>query len=195
MSNSQASPAYRHQIIPRRGVPAEILSDFGWIDGTFVIPKLNSFVDYLNSTARYVKLKEVAMPGLEPRLPFFALAQDAYTLILPDPNDDQLRSAQPQINTRTHSISCVFASGWVSGKLDTMPSVRVSDFLGQGREFFLLRDCTIQVRSQSKRFVSVVVVNSARILGVSEPTIEDVKDASTKASGHAGWASPFQEIR
>ncbi len=180
MTTAQASTAYKHQIIPRRGVASAILSDFGWIDGTFIIPKLNSFVDYLNSTARYVKLKDVTMPGLAPQLPFFALAQDAYTLILPDARDEHLRSAQTQLNNRTHSISCVFAAGWVSGRLDTMPSVRVSDFLGQGREFFLLRECTIQVRGQSPRLAPIVIVNSARILGVSEPTIEDVKDGRTR---------------
>jgi hypothetical protein len=179
MSTAQASTAFRHQIIPRRGVASVILSDFGWIEGTFVIPKLNSFVDYLNNAQRYVKLTDVTMPGLEPRLPFFALAQDAYTLILPDANDDHLRSANPQAQSRTHSISCVFAAGWVSGSLDTIPSARVSDFLGQGREFFLLRDCAIYVRGQASRRAPIVIVNSARILGVSEPTIEDVKD------GHA----------
>jgi hypothetical protein len=180
MSTAPAGTAFRHQIIPRRGVVSTILSDFGWIDGTFVIPKLNSFVDYLNSSQRYVKLTDVTMPGLEPRLPFFALAQDAYTLILPDANDEHLASAIPHVQSRTHSISCVFASGWISGKLDTIPSARVSDFLGQGREFFLLRDCAIQVRGQAPRLAPIVIVNSARILGVSEPTIEAVKDGHVR---------------
>jgi hypothetical protein len=176
MSTSSTGQAFRHQIIPRRGVVSHILSDFGWIEGTFVIPKLNSFVDYLNTTPRYVKLTDVTMPGLEPRLPFFALAQDAYTLILPNVNDDRLGTANPHPQVRTHPISCVFGSGWISGKLDTIPSARVSDFIGQDREFFLLRDCAIQLRGQAPRLAPMVIVNSARILGVSEPTIEAVKE-------------------
>jgi hypothetical protein len=176
MSVNQDRP-FRHAVAPRRGIASTILSDFGWIDATFVLPKLNSFLDFLNGVARYVKLTDVSMPGLVPRLPFFALAQDAYTLVLPNPHDEQLRSATPLLHPRKHSISCVFQSGWVSGVLETIPSARVSDFLGTGREFFLLRDATIHVRGQASRNASIVVVNSARVLGVSEPTIEAVHHA------------------
>lgn len=168
------STALRFHVAPRRDIDAAVLSDMGWIEGTFVVPKLHGFVDYLNNATGYLKLTRASFAGLEEKLPFLALAQGAYTLVIPSDNDGRLESPPPTVSRKRHRVSCIFSSGWVSGTLETLESLRVSDVLTNSKPFFLLRDCTINVRGVAKR-APLAIVNGACLVGVSEPSIEEVR--------------------
>lgn len=168
------STVVSYGFVPRRDVDAVVLSDMGWIQGTFVLPKMHSFVDYLNQASGYVKLTGASFTGLEEKLPFLALAQGAYTLVLPADRGERLEAPSTMSTRKRHNVSCIFSSGWVSGTLESLPNLRVSDVLTNNKAFFLLRDCTINVRGVAKH-APIAVVNGARLVGVSEPSIETVR--------------------
>lgn len=155
---------------PQREIEGQILSTVGWIKGSFMLPAMRVFAEYLNHPHDFFKLKNVTLPGLEAQIPFFALQRDSVILVLVDAGEGVLGSYDRR---RPADVSCAFNGGVVSGTLHLPQGVRVSDFLLQKQRFFHLTDCTVFVRSAGtsdvRRNQPVAIVNARRVIGVSEP--------------------------
>lgn len=164
----------RFPVAARRKVSASILTEMGWLRGDIVLPRLNSLVDYLNTIDGYLKVTNVQLTGMENPLRFLALSQDAYTLIVPRSEDDRLGSGRVQPEQKATFVSCIFASGWISGALETSRLIRVSDFLTAENRYFALKDCTF-VSGGSRSRIPLAIVNGARLIGISEPAIEQAR--------------------
>lgn len=156
---------------PQREIPAEILSTAGWIRGNFMLPGMRIFSEYLNHPHDFFKLKSVVLPGLENQIPFFALHRDSVIFVVVKPDNGILA---PTERKRPADVSCAFVGGVISGTLNLPAGVRVSDFLHQKQNFFHLTDCTVFLRSPAganeiRRDIPVVIINTRRVIGVSEP--------------------------
>jgi hypothetical protein len=154
----------------QREVVAEMFTTAGWIQGAFQLPALRIFTEYLNHPHDFFKLKNVRLPGVEKPIPFFALHRDSIIFILVQPAEGILG---PSAAKRKTDVSCVFASGVISGTLELVSGVRVSDFLLQKTHFFYLTDCTTYAKvggqNDIRRDVPIGIVNARKVIGVSEP--------------------------
>lgn len=157
---------------PQREVSSSMYTTAGWISGTFMVPKLRHFNDYLNHPHPFFKLKAVRLPGLDKEIPFFVLQRSSIIFIIPDAQDDALVSPIGG-EKMEREVSCAFANGVVSGTLDILKGVRVSDFLMSRAGLFVLRNCSVFVRTGAspdiRHNVPHVMVNADRVIGVSEP--------------------------
>ena len=136
-----------------------------------MLPAMRIFSEYLNHPHDFFKLKDVVLPGLDKQIPFFALQRDSVMLILVEPGEGILSAADRR---RPADISCAFNGGVISGTLNLPQGVRVSDFLLQKQNFFHLTNCSMFMRaaggkSEVSHDLPVVVVNTRRVIGVSEP--------------------------
>lgn len=157
---------------PQRDLPATIYTTAGWISGTFMVPKLRHFNDYLNHPHPFFKLKTVRLPGLDKDIPFFVLQKTSIIFIIPEPGDEALVSPIGGEKIE-REVSCAFANGVISGTLDILKGVRVSDFLMAKAGLFVLRNCSAFLRtpagSDVRHNIAHLMANSERIIGVSEP--------------------------
>lgn len=156
---------------PQREVEARIFSTAGWITGRFMLPAIRIFTEYLNHPHDFLKLKDTTLPGLETQIPFFALQRNSIVFMLVAQTDGILT---PGERKRPADVSCAFNQGVISGTLNLPPGVRVSDFLIHKQHFFHLTDCTTFVRnsagkSEVIRDQPIGIVNTRRVIGVSEP--------------------------
>ena len=164
-----------HLVPPMREVEASIYTTAGWVKGTFVIPKMRNFVDFINQPQDYFKLKDVSLPDIDHPLPFFALQQQSVIFIVPETQEEMLRMTTLAGDKVERDVSCAFSNGIVSGALFVLRNARVSDFLMQRHSFFYLRDCSLYLRTSGhpdiRKGLAMIVVNGNRIIGVSEPRI------------------------
>ena len=152
---------------PRREVQAVVYAAGGWIRGAFVVPKLHALLQHLNTTPHFVKMTNVSLPGLEKKIDFVALRVESFTFIIAQ-DDQALKSGRETIR---QDVSCLFPFGYINGKIETMPGMRVSDFVVANPRYFPLYDCTIRLTGQQPTTEPVVVINAEKILGISQPPI------------------------
>jgi hypothetical protein len=161
----------RYSAPAQRELAASMFTVAGWITGSFLIPKLRHFSDFLNQPQEFFKLKAVRLPGLEKELPFFVLQRNSIIFVVPADDDDLVPAVGGEKLER--EVSCAFANGVVSGTLDVLKGVRVSDFLMSRAGLFVLRNCSTFIRTgatpEVRHNIPYVIVNSERVIGVSEP--------------------------
>ncbi|HET7711348.1 MAG TPA: hypothetical protein VFL80_05410 [Thermoanaerobaculia bacterium] len=156
---------------PRRSLAASIFAAGGWIRGDFILPKLHALLQHLNSTPGFVKMGNVLLPGVQKPIEFVAFRSEAFTLIVPTEDDHVIAGAAVQRELSRHSVSCFFASGYLNATLETIGGARVSDFLQSTQRFVAFRDCTIRLSGHAPQEAPLVIVNTAQILGISQPQI------------------------
>jgi hypothetical protein len=155
-------PEYRP---PQRTIPARILTPAGWINGTFHLAKLHSFMDFLNANTPFFTLTDVVLPGAKEPAPFIGLRRNAARLVLPVPSEEQLMLAPPQGETDEHVVHCLLEAGFLSGRLTVKKRLRVSDFLAHQSGFMMLRDCALgEARTQAP----LAFVNAQAVVGLGD---------------------------
>lgn len=154
---------------PRKALEASIFAAGGWIRGSFVVPKLHALIQHLNTSQGFVKVTNVALPGVPDRVEFAALRADSFVFIIPAEEENAVLPAVRE-GTR-HSVSCFFSFGYINGVLETLAGTRVSDFLQSNTRFFALRECTLRLTGQAPVNAPLILVNAQQILGISQPQI------------------------
>ena len=155
----------------QRDLAASMYTVAGWVSGSFMIPKLRIFTEFLNAPQEFFKLKGVHLPGLDKEIPFFVLQRASIIFIVP--GDDEALDSPVAGKRMEREVSCAFANGVVSGTLHLLKGVRVSDFVFSHAGLFVLRNCSIFIRGgatpEVRHNVLHAMVNSDRLIGVSEP--------------------------
>ena len=157
-----------------REVPAELLTPYGWIDGTVVFPEKVNLVDHLTNTGSFLKLTRVRLPARRDAVPFFALQSSAAILVIPLTGEgvegDGVIGAAASVR-----VTFFFASGALDGELAFNASLRLSDYLRQQTGFIVVRDAywtPSEIGSGSKntprRGLARVLVNVPLVIGVEE---------------------------
>ncbi len=147
-----------------RQISARLLTQAGWMIGTFHVPVASSFLDHLNHAGAFFKLTNVTIGSTNDPVEFFALRRAEVTLVIPESSEDELKLGDSGENTK--SVSCWLPTGEVVGSLQLQPGVRVSDHLLHHEGFTTLRDCVGRDLHAAVNAATVVFVNAGRVLGV-----------------------------
>jgi hypothetical protein len=156
-----------------RKVTANVLTNLGWLHGTFNLPPHQSLVDFLAPGVQVLKFTRVQLPQSGDVIPFVALRREAVVLIEPTLNDDLIETPGSIGRTSPRDVVCLVAAGQVRGTLQVLVNVRVSDFLRQQASLIVLRHCLFvpygePEDSAKTRRLGVVVVNLSGAIGVAE---------------------------
>ena len=156
-----------------RKVVANILTDAGWVHGTFHVPERQSFMDYLSGGVQLLKTTRVRFPGEKELIPFIAFRRDAITLVEPTLDDDLIEAPGGVGHTIPHQVSAFLLSGQLHGTLEVLVNVRVSDFLRQQTSLLVLANAVLapygEARDSPKsRRLRTVILNVTKVLGVAE---------------------------
>lgn len=162
---------------PQRSITAQVLTASRWIRGTFHLPKLHSFLDYLGKEAAFYRLTDVALDPEGPEAPFFALRRSSATVIAPECGEEELKLEMVP-GAIPHPVDCLLETGMVCGLLALLPNVRVSDYLMHQEGFVVLRAATFPPGPLPPPSpVEVVFINARALVGVLE------RNPSAQAAG------------
>ena len=155
-----------------RKVVANILTDGGWVHGTFQVPERQSLMDYFAGGVQLVKTTRVRFPGEREVFPFIAIRRDAIHLI-EAASDDAIEAPGVGGHTTPHRVSVFLLSGLLHGNLEVLVNVRLSDYLRQQTGLLVLRDCQLvsygePEGSPQARKMRVALLNMSRVIGVGE---------------------------
>jgi uncharacterized protein YjbI with pentapeptide repeats len=157
---------------PLKHIPALIFTTAGWIRGTFHVPVMHGFMDYLQRSGELLKLTDVTLPHLKKQLDFFGLRRISALMIIPDCEEELLSLPLITGKNDTFTASFLMESGSVTGNVTIEADIRISDYLNQSR-FLVLRECIVGShggsggKGQSARF-PLLILNSHGIIGTSE---------------------------
>lgn len=182
---------------PQRSIAARILTAPRWIRGTFHLPKLHSFLEYLGREAAFYRLTGVSLDEEGPELPFFALRCSSAAIIVPECREEELKlDAVP--GAMPHPVDCLLETGMASGLLALLPNVRVSDYLMHQGGFVVLRAVTFPPRPLSPPGpAEVVFINARALVGVRErnPSAPAPARPAAEAAAGKGRAGVSAEAR
>jgi hypothetical protein len=158
---------------PLRQVTANVLTDIGWLHGTFNLPPHQSMVDFLGPGVQVIKFTRVRLPSATDVIPFLALRRESVTLIQPTLNDDLIEAPGSIGRTTPHDVACLLREGQLRGELDVLVNIRISDFLRQQASLIVLRRCVLTPYGESEdsakaRRLDTAIVNLANAVGVAE---------------------------
>lgn len=157
---------------PLKQIPALIFTTAGWMRGTFHVPVMHGFMDYLQRSGELLKLTDVTLPHLKKQLDFFGLRRISALMIIPDCDEELLSLPVVMGKNDTFTASFLLESGSVTGNVTIEADIRISDYLNQSR-FLVLRDTIVGShgggggKAQSARF-PLLILNSHGIIGTSE---------------------------
>jgi hypothetical protein len=158
MSREYRNPIGPTNLPPLRKVTANILTNLGWLHGTFHVPPHQSLVDFLTPGVQVIKFTRVQLPHTNEVIPFIALRRE---------------TAGSTGRTSPRDVICLLAAGKVRGTLEVLVNVRVSDFLRQQASLIVLRRCVFTPYGEAEdspkaRRLGSVVVNLSAAVGVAE---------------------------
>ncbi len=176
----------------RSGPPAlrrtevEVLVPGGWVRGTLSIPSSQSLTDFLNSAGTFLKLADCRLPGETHAVGFFALQRDAIRFLAPVASPDQIETEGTGGITSPWRISCLLDQGILSGRLDFLVNLRLSDYLRQQAGYLVVRDGVWGERDgrRAAQKWPVVVVNPGAVIGI-------VESDDQPQGGHPGRLDPL----
>jgi hypothetical protein len=163
-----------HHATPQlRQSTANILTELGWFAGTFHVPLHQSLIDFLTSGGGVIKATRVRVPGEETRLPFVGIRRESIFLVEPTQGDELIETAGSIGRTTTRRVGCLLPDGMLTGALEVLVNVRVSDFLRQQPGLVALSDCRLvpygqPADSPQARKLRVALVNLGRVPGMAE---------------------------
>lgn len=174
---------------PQRAVQAKIHTGQGWITGTFHLPRLHGFVEFLQQQVPYFNLTDVLLPRSAAHLPFFALRRTAVHLIWPTCPEWRVGLGTARASVREHLVSCLLDAGMVAGKLEMSPDMRVSDFAARHDGFVVLRHAVL---GPARVEAPLLLVNTQGIVGIADlgPASGAVRGAADGEEAGAGEAAP-----
>jgi hypothetical protein len=176
-------PEYRP---PQRVVPARILTPSGWIQGSFHVPRMQSFLEFVSQPSRFFTLTGVVLGASKRQVPFLALRRSAAAIVVPACDERRLLLAQEPPNAVLRDVTCVLEVGTVSGRLRVPPHLRVSDYLAHGAGFLLLRAAEIGGAA-----APTVLINASGLVAVSDVRpIAPAEEPARAAEAGAEAAAP-----
>jgi hypothetical protein len=125
---------------------------------------MHSFADHLASLPLF-NVTNAMLPGAGEPLPFLALRRDAMGVVVPSDDESRLLLAPPTGERSTHVVTCLLPWGTVTGELELLANVRVSDYLLHQQGFICLRNAQ---PAGGGELLPLVLINARSLVGVSE---------------------------
>lgn len=156
-----------------RPAPANVLARGGWIRGTFRVPPHQSLLDFVAAGVQVVKFTRVTVAGDPQEFAFVGLRRDAISIIEPTLGDELVESPGTGHITTPRNVTCLLDVGTLTGTLEVLVHVRVSDYMRQAPEFMVMRDCLWvpageTPSSPQARRMRTVLVNLSLVIGIGE---------------------------
>ena len=172
-SHEYRNPVSPSGIPPLRKVTANVLTELGWLHGTFHTPIHQTLVDFLAPGVQVVKFTRVQLPQVGDVMPFVALRREAIMLIEPTLGDAMIETPGSIGRTTAREVTCLLAVGQVKGTLEVLVNVRVSDFLRQQANLIVIHRSIFVPYGEADdsakaRRLGTVVVNVSAAIGVAE---------------------------
>ncbi len=140
-----------------------------WIPGGLCLPSRRGLLEHLNQKEPFLKLRNAVLSKNKDPLPFLALRRDRISLVVP-PEHESIES--PTSTCTRHHVVCLLKGAILSGTLETLANMRVSDFLMRAPGFFALGICRLRMPGlEDLPFPNpapTVLVNSECVIGVAE---------------------------
>lgn len=171
---------------PHREVVLRILTLAGWVEGRMRLQGKMPLSDYFERDQELTPLTDVKLEGKVDRLGSLALRRSSVLLILA--GEHEPHDPSKTIASTEQRIECLLANGFVSGRMQVMKGVRVSDHLARHLgSFAVLRDARIRLRDpwsneQIDLLEPAVILNLQAIVGLVEPIDAEKHAASAHAS-------------
>jgi hypothetical protein len=127
-----------------RKVNTQILSDLGWLQGTFHVPQHQALMDFFASGVHLMKCTRVRLPGQKELIPFLAIRREMVALVQPTLPDELVEAPGSIGRTMPRKVEC---------------------FLLQESVF---HPYGVAADSAQIRRMPLAIVNTARTLGVAE---------------------------
>ena len=160
------SQTYRPEL---REVFAQCWSDGTWLSGGICLPVRRGLVEHLNQKDPFLKFRNVALSHKKDPFPFLALRLSSVGMIVPSEHE---AAAVATGAMASHPITCLMPGAMLTGTMEILQNLRVSDYLMRHSGFFPVHDCTIRVSARAQlpfpNPVELVLVNSERVTGVAE---------------------------
>ena len=170
---------------PLRTIATACLTGAGWLRGTFHVPPLQSFGDYLQNSGAFLPMTDVVAPGQEATRPFFAIHSGDIRLAVPNPSDANIETMSGSGFTSPWSVSCLLPDGLLEGQIDFLTNQRLSDHLRVARGYLVVREAAWHPSGDAAPDgpgsgpLPVVLVSIARLVGISEASTQ-------RGHGHPG---------
>ncbi len=157
----------------QRPIQARILTEAGWILGTFNIPFNALFLDYLNRATTFDNLTNVVIEQYRLNSDFLMLQRRSILLIHFLDNHPELTDRITEETTSSRQIFCLLDKGIIRGNINILRSIRVSDHFNNRRGFIMLTQCRsllVLPPPEGKRESQheVMLINTDYVLGVSD---------------------------
>ena len=154
-----------------RFIPLSVYTTAGWVVGSASAPPLQGLLDFLNQSKGFIKLTSVTLPS-SATLPFFALQRTAAILLVPTASEKMTAAVG---TTSPRRVSILLDAGVLTGTMDIVTNLRVSDYLMKHSDFLGLRDCEIHIAAGGlapplPAPIPHIIVNAQRVIGASEET-------------------------
>lgn len=157
-----------------RLVPARILTQAGWIVGKMHVAADWRMLTFINHVPEFFSLADTIIEGRPKVVPLFTLQRSAIQFIVVEspPEKELDASLRNQIE---HPVSCLLRNGSLSGIIQVLRGVRLSDHLSRHKGFVMLRDAHFHLRNPWENRVidhrePLVLLNPEAVIGVSEWT-------------------------
>jgi hypothetical protein len=155
-----------------REIPGHCYAQVSWVSGAICLPARRALQDHLNQGEPFLRLRNARVAGTESELAFLALRRDAVSMIAPSLRDERLQRGGVG-RQQERRITCLLETAVVTGTLELIANLRVSDHLMREQGFILLRDCGLvwAARRAQPPFESpipVLLVNTRHVLGVTD---------------------------
>jgi hypothetical protein len=164
-----AASSYQPDI---REIPAHCLVRGYWVCGGICLPARRALQDHLSQSEPFLRLRSARIAGTASELAFLALRRDCVSMIAPSEHAERLQRGGLG-RQQEQRITCLLEAGVVTGTLELMANLRVSDHLMREPGFIVLRDCGLvwAARRAPAPFPSpapILLVNTSHILGVTD---------------------------
>jgi hypothetical protein len=163
---------------PLRKVTANVLTELGWLHGTFNTPLRQTLVDFLAPGVQVIKFTRVQLPHGGGVIPFVALRREAIMLIEPTFGDEMIETPGSVGRTTPRDVTCLLGVGQVKGMLEVLVNVRVSDFLRQQANLIVIHHGMFVPYGEADdsgkaRRLGTVIVNLSAAIGVAEQDVAE----------------------
>jgi hypothetical protein len=155
----------------QRRATAAVLTAMGWLQGTFHLPPMQTWFDFLAGGSPVLKLTRVRLPVNAPTVPFLALRRESLHLLAPT-IDELIELPGAQGHTTPRQVEILLSGGWLRGRIEVLVNLRVSDFLRQQTGLAVVREAVFSPHGSSDpahaRKLPVVLVNLAEVVGIAQ---------------------------
>lgn len=154
-------------------IPLRILTESGWLSGSYLKPAQRLLSDALNQGGETVVLTNAFIPGADDEVPFLSVRRDRMLLIMPDEVEGPAPHSGLLVVTTPRKVLMLAGLSSIDGTIAVPPNLRVTDYFARNHGFVEVRDLRLTVRNpnggeQWTRKLEQIFVRGDALVAISE---------------------------